>query len=331
MNTQTILEQSEIALAAYATLAAGKLEPQTARLRDEGKIMSASQADAFAERYEVVTQFNDTQAEGGMGTSFSATVFKDTSGNLTLAIRGTLEAGDFFPTDADIAMGAGRDQIVAMWNWLQRASSTGGQPVAQVKAFAGTETPPIGSVAVYADSAYNYYLVPAASSGVTANGLLANSSAAMTADADHKLNVTGHSLGGHLAMAFGSLFSGATSEVVAFNAPGFKNIPGTQQLFSALGGSILSDTINGLSGRDPLSGGAGNDHIEGGTSADHILGGDGDDQLNGLAGNDVLGGGDGKRLSAIQFIAAYAYPISARGRFDAQLRAVNDSSWEMAA
>ena len=243
MNTQTLYTQSELALATYASLTTAPVVDQIDALKANNG-MSDSQARAFAAKYTVVTQFNDTPAEGGMGTSFSATVFKDTSGNLTLAIRGTLETGDFFPTDADIAtLGVAQDQVVAMWNWWQRVSNSNGQPVAQVKAFAGTQTPPAGSVAVFADSAYNYYLVPGASSGATANGLLANSSAAMAGDSDRKLNVTGHSLGGHLAMAFGSLFFGATSEVAAFNAPGFKNNPGNQQLFGRLGGNIPNGAV----------------------------------------------------------------------------------------
>ncbi|MHB1198397.1 MAG: hypothetical protein ACYCZ6_02335 [Polaromonas sp.] len=241
MNTQSLFLQSELALAAYATLTTAPLENQTTALKDSDG-MSAPQAESFATRYSVVTQYNDTLAEGGLGTSFSATVFKDAAGNLTLAIRGTADLGDT-PTDTAIATtGAGYDQIVAMWNWWQRASAPANQTVAQVKAFASTETPPAGSVGVYSDSAYGYYLVPAASSNVTANGLLSADSTLLAADADHQLNVTGHSLGGHLAMAFGALFPTAISEVATFNAPGFKTNPGTQQLFAALGGSVPSGT-----------------------------------------------------------------------------------------
>src|SRR3990167_3519104 len=126
MNTKNLFDNAELALAAYATLTTSDLATQTTALKNAG--LSASQADNFAPRYQVVTQFNDTPIEGGTGTSFSATVFKDTSGNLTLAIRGTLELtgnpNDIIPTDANIAFnGAGYDQIVAMYNWWTRASS----------------------------------------------------------------------------------------------------------------------------------------------------------------------------------------------------------------
>lgn len=111
MNTEFIDKQAEFALAAYATLSARA--PSIPELVSKG--MSNPQAQRFASNYSVVTQFNDT------GTSFSATVFADATGNLTLAIRGTLELtgtpNDLIPTDADIAFnGAGYDQIVAMVN-----------------------------------------------------------------------------------------------------------------------------------------------------------------------------------------------------------------------
>ena len=44
---------------------------------------------------------------------------------------------------------------------------------------------------------------------------------ALVQDSDHLLDITGHSLGGHLAMAFGTLFDGQTDQVTTFNAPGF--------------------------------------------------------------------------------------------------------------
>lgn len=84
--------------------------------------VSPTQTDEFASRYPtIVTQFNDTVEESGMGTGFSATVFKAVAGNLALAIRGTDKlagSASDVTTDADIFIsGAGYDQIVAMVNW----------------------------------------------------------------------------------------------------------------------------------------------------------------------------------------------------------------------
>ena len=100
--------------AAYAGLAQGEtdLASNLDALRvSTGADMPQKQAAEFAARYpDIVTQFNDTE------TSLSATVFKDASGNLTLAFRGTAELtgspNDLTPTDADIFLhGYGYDQI----------------------------------------------------------------------------------------------------------------------------------------------------------------------------------------------------------------------------
>ena len=111
-NTVELLLNAEFALAAYATLDNGTLDDpdQKIALRNAG--MSVAQAERFSSNFSVVTQFND-------GPGFSATVFKDSSNNLTLAIRGTLEIiGDILPTDNLILEeGAGYDQIISMYNW----------------------------------------------------------------------------------------------------------------------------------------------------------------------------------------------------------------------
>ncbi len=115
MNTQGLFDSAELSLASYSTLVQGETALQRLALQASGNGLSLTQATDFATRFPtVVTQFNDTAAEDGMATSFSATVFKDATGKLTLAIRGTAELfgtpNDLIPTDADIALsGAGYD------------------------------------------------------------------------------------------------------------------------------------------------------------------------------------------------------------------------------
>ncbi len=223
MIISTIFNQAELSLASYATLQPGDTSAQLIALKQGMDGLSAKQAEEFSKKYPtVVTQFNDTT------TSFSATVFKDASGNLTLAIRGTLEAGDFLPTDANIAAsGAGYDQIVAMYNWWLRVSNPTDTPVSQ---FRLVPAPTNQSQAV---DLGGLWLEPATS--VLATGTLVN---AIASDADHKLDITGHSLGGHLAMAFSTLFAGFTTQATVFNAPGFRNTAINQSFFSALGGTV---------------------------------------------------------------------------------------------
>ncbi|MEZ5614543.1 MAG: calcium-binding protein [Rhodocyclaceae bacterium] len=227
-----LFSDAELALAAYARLLQGPSTDQSARLEAAG--FSAKQAEEFARRYPVVvTQFNDTVAEGGLGTSFSATVFKDSANNLTLAIRGTAELigspNDILPTDANIGTaGAGYDQIVAMWNWWQRVSNPAATTVTQYRL-----------VATPADLSHSTWIAHA---GLwlewytgTANGSLKD---ALAADADWKLDLTGHSLGGHLAMAFGSIFPSASNQITVFNAPGFLDDTDNHTFFALLGGAI---------------------------------------------------------------------------------------------
>lgn len=235
MNTQGYFDGAELALAGYATLNTSALSTQITALRNAG--LSGPQADDFASRYDVVTQYNDTS------TSFSATVFKDASGNLMLAIRGTLESGDFIPTDANIALnGAGYDQIVAMYNWWMRVASPAGQAIQQYQlvGYAPTDNPPSNALFLYSGAGVLYYLVPAPA--VSATGNLAN---ALELDADHRVDVTGHSLGAHLALAFNALFPSVANQVTAFDTPGFSNTTTNQQFFAVFGGSVPTAANSG--------------------------------------------------------------------------------------
>lgn len=95
-------------------------------------------------------------------------------------------------------------------------------------------------------------------------------------------------------------------------------------------------------GNDYLDGEDGNDYIEGGGRDDMLLGGDGTDthQLTGNSGHDIqcpvapvvpVSVASGADINAMQFIAACAYPIRTRGRFDSKPRVINDVAWEIAA
>ena len=82
-----------------------------------------------------------------------------------------------------------------------------------------------------------------------------------------------------------------------------------------------------------MHGYGGNDALTGSSGKDDIFGDEGDDLIAGGAGSDNLRGGDGNDVIeiAMQFIAAYAYPISSSGRFDSKTRSMNDANWKVAA
>ena len=215
MNPQNLVRNADFALAAYANLAIADLAAQTTALRNAG--FSQAQADKFAFNHSVVLPtFHDPISD------LDVNVFKDANGELTVAIRGTLGTHDLLVTDAQIAAaGVGFDQIVAICNWWRRVSVVG-QQVPQFQYVSGQ---------------------PLSAAPVIATGELV---AALAADPDRRVNVTGHSLGGHLAMAFNTLFSGAVSEVAAFNAPGFwESRAENQAFFAALGGYVPTEANSG--------------------------------------------------------------------------------------
>ncbi|MBE7418528.1 MAG: hypothetical protein HS128_12425 [Ideonella sp.] len=243
MTNEDLKNLAQAAYAAYFDLLAGV--PDTERLKDGGRGMSPFQATAFAGRHTVaLPTLHDSASD------LDVTVFKDAAGALTLGIRGTLPGHDLTVTDKQIAFeGAAYDQIVALYNWWQRVSTAGGQ----VSQFAfrsyttSSSVPPAnatpGAVYLYADTslagpngevvATHYYLEPATS--VAATGELVP---LLAADPDHKIDVVGHSLGGHLALAFNALFGSSVGQVVGFDTPGFKNNATNQQFFATLGGAV---------------------------------------------------------------------------------------------
>ncbi|MEZ5573275.1 MAG: hypothetical protein R3E64_14820 [Halioglobus sp.] len=153
-----------------------------------------------------------------------------------MAIRGS-DAEDWITANPDIAFrGAAYGQIVEMYNWWSRVKAAPGELVDQylIASYSEAEFPSSSNaVYLYSSSAIapvHYYLEPAAQ---------ASAGGELFAHSDGRLLVTGHSLGGHLAMAFGALFSDDTEDVIAFNAPGFMHTSSNQAFFAALGAVTL--------------------------------------------------------------------------------------------
>ena len=190
-----LTQAAQLAQAAYASLSQGRTVNSQGNLAAQD--FTLSQRNDFIARYPtIVTQYNDLTA-GGMGTGFNATVFMDTAGQLSLAIRGTDDLlGNDRLADSDIFLsGAGYDQIVAMVNWWARASAPDEQMVNQFRLVELVDVP-AGAVVLRAGSVEGTSYVLDAAPQAAGLGLV---------EAEAAVNVTGHSMGGHLALAFKTL------------------------------------------------------------------------------------------------------------------------------
>ncbi len=246
-SARKLLDLAELGHAAYGQFISpiGRIQSNETLTNPNGRGMglAAEQAERFRNRFHVaIPTYNDETALDGGGTGFDVTVFKgvqsDNSNQISVAIRGTqqgLEDG----TLADILLhGAAIDQIVAMHNWWKRVSTAVGTTVSQFS-LAGYPNqnsiqPPVGSTKLYElVGGTAFYLVPGPS--VLATGEIHE---LLAADPDAKVDVIGTSLGGHLAMAFNSLFGSQVGQAAAFNSPGFASNAGVLNLFAALGGTV---------------------------------------------------------------------------------------------
>jgi len=234
MNTAKLRDFSELALAGYGAFGVAGVP-----LVDDLKILNGDpagfsdlQARRFTDRFDVaIRTFEDARSAGGSGnTSFDVTVFRGLAavgadtGKLFISFRGVAQRISS-PSDlsavAQIGFyGAAVDQIVAMHNWWLRVST----PL-------GSTSPNL--VRQYAFSPLLNLLTRAAD--VCNTGELA---ALGPVGSPIRVAVTGSSLGGHLAMAFATLFPANTVEAVAFNSPGFPATASVQSLFAGLGGVV---------------------------------------------------------------------------------------------
>ncbi len=240
MNTiQDLFQQAQLTEAAYANFFndAGVLATDDnsvkAALQNEG--FSTTQAAAFVAQWRVIDQYTAPSTLGVTGTGFSATVFQNiATGAYTLAIRGSTDINDFV-ADAQLIFDTGiaAAQLVDLYNYWQRLTTPVYEHVRTAKIVTTTDGSASGifastTVTDETGNAYQLYTrIEFENSPDYGLGLnLGN------------LDVTGHSLGGHLAMAFTRLFPSVASNAIVVNGLGFKLDNGTvNNLFAALGGA----------------------------------------------------------------------------------------------
>ena len=218
---QDYFENAQLAQAAYATLMAGMtdLEIEAALDVEQGDAHSDTQAQLFALHYGILHSQQNTD------NGFSATLFKDDNDIYTLAIRGTefdfnLDAAeDIFLTDfGDIGGdGISLKQAVDLFNYYQQLTTDINSQAMQLDFYEGILPP--GEGVLFQDlggeagplglTTYRYLKVIGSVNGL---GKI---------PPDAEINVTGHSLGGHLALILARLDPNHINEVYTYNAPGF--------------------------------------------------------------------------------------------------------------
>lgn len=211
-------QNAELAVAAYAdNLSPGMANNLYVRaLTDVG--MSEIQAQQFATTYEIVNQLPNTSS------GFSATVFKK-NGEYILAIRGTegsifSGANDWLGNVGDIGVkGIAVSQALDLFNYFQDLTAQAGSTVYH----------------------YAYNLL---TNQVTSTSAIASSTGALFG---HGFTVTGHSLGGHLALIMSRLAPNLVGPVYTYNAPGFDTtlltsspFPGSEGFFTLLRNAEIS-------------------------------------------------------------------------------------------
>ena len=229
------------------------------RLMNEGadykSDFSNAQADEFIKHWQVIGYQKDTP------NGFSATLFENLDpehpGQLTLAFRGT-EPGWFgLPSYRDLVLADGADivldglaldQIVDMYNYVQRlkAQANSTYTVARLEtyealslalrnAYASPGSGATMGAQLEAQYAAQGYIIDRPTLKVRRVGFTLSSEADGLGliGAGQTLTVTGHSLGGHLAMAYTRLFNDGAVAYTA-NAAGFKTNWNTENLLNGL-------------------------------------------------------------------------------------------------
>ena len=225
-SVQDLSNQADLAFAAYSTLVPGSTNAPAnlSALGRSGEGLPLKQAQEFALRYPgVIAQVNDATS------GFSMTVFRDAGGGIALALRGSEpQLQDWLPTNTNIVInGAGYQQIVALYNAWQRLIHRQGEAITVYRVDLSDPVNPVVGETVLDDLG-------------TATASLVSPSAVV--------DVSGHSLGGHLALAFAGLFASNAREVYAFNAPGFIDSVQNRAFFGALGGVVPTGVSpNGVS------------------------------------------------------------------------------------
>ena len=255
-NINTYYENALLSEAAYVSLDYGMSKEELIEALYDGG-MEQNLAAIFADKFSIVDQYTDPS------TGLSATIFKKIDGGkLYFSMRGTeflddsfpyvdnIDLNDIFGADLDIVKtGVARDQIMSLYNYYQRLITPDTAMATQYRmvetAIMPTsgqyyETTRLSSVGALPYTAY-VYLEEYTAAGIAdpANGITSST----------VFSAAGHSLGGHIAIAFKRLFSANVDAVNIYNSAGFlpnQEVEDFFGLFSGVQGFFDSTIINNV-------------------------------------------------------------------------------------
>ena len=202
----------------------------TAALASGGTAWPESRRNAFADTWRVVAHQPD------MSSGFSATVFERITpqpgeSRYVFAARGTAGGADLVEDIANlVANGLAWEQTIDMHNWWKELTTPQGATFQRASFTRFTGDP----------SALPNVILEADSDAWQINLTATVQTSAPRLPQATTVDVTGHSLGGHLATGFGRLFSGNVANVVTINGAGYSILGtptrNTDRVFATLGG-----------------------------------------------------------------------------------------------
>ena len=211
MKTINVYGMAEVAEASYSDLegAVAANDIVAALLSEQ---VSPTQASEFVNHWKVVHHQPDDPISG-----FSATLFEslDNPGGFTLAIRGTAGLVDINADVGDIVHdGLAVKQIIDLYNYWQRLSTPDTESIRLARLVdAPAGLPEDQVIDVVEGGGPRRLTVVFEQTGELGLGRIPAGASS--------IKVTGHSLGGHLAMAFTRLFPDVNATAYAINAAGF--------------------------------------------------------------------------------------------------------------
>lgn len=241
-NIQDLSKLASTALASYSYFTDIDDEAMFARLQnpasDNGVGMTEIQADAFRGQYRILALYPNSLLDDPTG--FNATLFEDKqTGKKVLAMRGTEFS---WQIGADVvvadALGIGvagfaNLQAVQLYRYVKQLTTAGGQTVQYsdediVKIYMLANAPALEAATLILPQGTVHDIAVWISQQAGFGDLmtaLGNDNGIGTGDAliaaNEKIDITGHSLGGHLALLFARMFPEHTDQVVTLNAPTF--------------------------------------------------------------------------------------------------------------